>query len=99
MTPVDICLLLTSLEAIERIFMQEKPNAQSYKKVSGKSMTESKRPGTGSMTRVPKKVCFEKHCDLCKKHGGVHTTHNTKECTKYEKDDLEKVSFHATKKS
>ncbi len=39
-----------------------------------------------------------KHCYLCKKHGGAHTTHNTGECHKYEKDGTEKSSFRAAKK-
>jgi hypothetical protein len=47
---------------------------------------------------VPKKVCFEKHCDLCKKHGGVYTTHNTCECRGFEKDGKEKPDFCAAKK-
>ena len=38
------------------------------------------------------------HCDLCKKHGGPHTTHTTRECCKYEKDGTEKSSFRAAKK-
>jgi hypothetical protein len=50
------------------------------------------------MARVPKKVRFAKNCDLCKKHGGAHTTHNTGECRKYEKDGTEKASSHAAKK-
>jgi hypothetical protein len=50
------------------------------------------------MVRVPKKVQFEKHCNLCKKHGGAHTTHTTRECHKYEKDGTDKSSFCAAKK-
>jgi hypothetical protein len=57
-----------------------------------------KRQGTDPTVRIPKKVRFEKHCDLCKKHGGAHTTHMTCECYKYEKDGTEKSSFRATKK-
>ena len=33
-----------------------------------------------------KKGMTEQHCSLCKKHGGVHTMHNTKECRCYNKD-------------
>ncbi len=51
------------------------------------------------MARVPKKACFAKKCDLCKKHGGAHTTHSTGECRKYEKDGTEKSSFCTAKKS
>ncbi len=57
-----------------------------------------KRPGTDPTAWVPKKVQFAKNCNLCKKHGGAHTTHNTGECRKYEKDGTEKASFRAAKK-
>jgi hypothetical protein len=59
---------------------------------------KGKRPGTDPTARVPKKVRFAKNCDLCKKYGGAHATHNTGECPKYEKDGTEKSSFRATKK-
>jgi hypothetical protein len=99
MTPVDMHSLFMSLEAIEGICAQEKSNAQSNKKASNKSKKGNKRPGTESTARVPKKVFFEKHCDLCKKHEGACTMHNMKDCRKYEKDRSEKANFHATKKS
>ncbi len=57
----------------------------------------TKRPGTES-PRVPKKVRTEKHCDLCKKHGGTHTTHNTCDCCRFEKNGTEKADFRAAKK-
>jgi hypothetical protein len=59
---------------------------------------KEKRPGTDPTAQVPKKVRFTKNCNLCKKHGGAHTTHNTGECRKYEKDGTEKASFHTAKK-
>ncbi len=68
------------------------------KKPSFKSKEGKKRPGTSPMVQVPKKVCFEKHCNLRKKHGGAHTTHNTGECCKYKKDRTEKFSFRSAKK-
>jgi hypothetical protein len=67
-------------------------------KSSNEGEKGKKHPGTNSMVRVPKKVRFEKHCDLCKKHGGAHTTHNTSDCCRFEKDGKEKPSFRATKK-
>jgi hypothetical protein len=95
------CSLLTLLKAIERVCTHEKgkpdDNEKSYKS-SYKGKKGKKRPGTDSTVRVPKKVQFEKHCDLCKKHGGTHITHTTRECCKYEKDGTEKSSFHAAKK-
>ncbi len=74
----------------------EKSNKSSNKGEKGK-----KRPGTNSTVRVPKKVRFEKfekHYELCKKHGSTHTTHNTRDCCRFEKDGKEKSSFRAAKK-
>jgi hypothetical protein len=98
---MDMCSHLTLLEAIKRVCTYEKGNSDSYEK-SEKSSNKGKKgkkcPGTNSTARVPKKVCFEKHCDLCKKHGGAHTTHNTCDCCKFGKDGKEKSGFHAAKK-
>jgi hypothetical protein len=80
-----------SLKAIERVCKQEKSNKQSNKKAPNTGKKEKKRPGTESTARVPKEVRFKKHCNLCKKHGGVCTMHNTKDCRKYEKDSTEKL--------
>jgi hypothetical protein len=88
MTPVDMCSLLMPLEAIERVCTQEKSNTQPGKKASNKGKKGNKQPGTESTIRVPKKAQTKKHCNLCKKHGGAHTTHNTRDCRKYEKDRL-----------
>jgi hypothetical protein len=99
MTPMDMRTLLASLEAIERIGTHEKAPALSGEKASQKNNAGAKRPNTGAMLQVPKKVCFEKSCELCKKHGGAHTTHATKDCRKYEKDGKLKADFRATKKA
>ncbi len=83
--PMDMCLLLTSLEAIEHVCTYEKGKLNNFEKSnksSNKSEKGKKRPGTNSTVRVPEKVRFEKfekHCKLCKKHGGAHTTHNTRD--------------------
>jgi hypothetical protein len=101
MTPMDMLLLLTSLEAIECICTYEKGKLDTFQK-SNKSSNKGKKgkkcPGTNSTVRIPKKVRFEKHCNLCKKHGGTHITHNTSNCCRFEKDGKEKSSFHAPKK-
>ncbi len=65
---------------------------------SNKGVKRKKRPGTNSTARIPKKVRFQKNCDLCKKHGGAHTTHNTRDCHRFKKDRKEKSSFRAAKK-
>jgi hypothetical protein len=101
MTLMDMCLLLTLLEAIKCVCTYEKGKLDSYKKSkksSNKGKKGKKRPGTNSTARVPKKVCFEKHCNLCKKHGGTHTMHNTCDCHRFEKDGKEKSSVCSAKK-
>jgi hypothetical protein len=98
MMPMDMCLLLTLLEAIERVYTYEKGKLKSSKKLSHKSKKGKKRPGTEAMVRVLKKVCFEKHCNLCKKHGGAYITHNTRDCHRFEKDGKDKSVFFSAKK-
>jgi hypothetical protein len=98
MTPMDMRLLLTLLEAIECVCTYEKGKLQSSKKSSHKSKKGKKCPGTKAMVRVPKKVCFEKHCNLCKKHGSAYTMHNTHDCCRFEKDEKEKSDFCTAKK-
>ncbi len=99
MTPIDMRLLLTSLEAIEHVCTYKKGKLESSKKSSHKSKKWKKFPGTEATIHVPKKVCFtEKHCNLCKKHGGAFTMHNTHECCRFEKDGKEKSDFRTAKK-
>jgi hypothetical protein len=98
MTPMVLRSLLTSLKAIEHVCTHKKAKLESCKKASQKGEKGKKRPGTKSMAKVPKKVHFEKHCDLCKKHGGAHTMHNTQDCRRFEKDRKEKFNLCATKK-
>jgi hypothetical protein len=98
MTPMDMRLLLTFLEVIEHVCTYKMGKLESSKKYSHKSKKGKKRPSTKATVRVPKKVCFEKHCNLCKKHGGTYTTHNTRECRRFEKDGKEKSDFRAAKK-
>jgi hypothetical protein len=89
MMPMDMHSLLTLLEAIKRICTHEKGKPDSSEKSSNKGKKGKKRPGTNSKVRVPKKVHFEKHCDLCKKHGGAYTMHNTHDCCRFKKDGKE----------
>ncbi len=89
MTLMDMRSLLTSLEAIEHVCTYEKGESDTFEKSnksSNKGEKGKKCPGTNSTVWVPKKVHFEKHCDLRKKHGGAHTTHNTSDCCRFEKD-------------
>ena len=97
-TPVDMRSLLLSLEAIERVCGQERTNASSNKKALHSKKKGTKQLGTEATAKVPKKACAEKHCDLCKKHGGMYTTHNTRDCCQIKKNGTEKSNFRATKK-
>ncbi len=98
MTPMDMHSLQASLKAIERICSHEKTHAPSGKKASHKNEAGAKQPSNGATKQAHKKVCFEKSCELCKKHGGTHTMHSTKDCRKYEKDGM-KADFRAAKKA
>jgi hypothetical protein len=97
MMPLDMHLLLTSLEAIEHLCTQEKASAQS-EKASNKGKKSNKQPGTKPTVRVPKKACTEKYCILYKRHGGTHTMHNTRGHL-YDKNGKEKSNFCTTKQS
>jgi hypothetical protein len=77
----------------------KKAQAQSGKKASHKNKAGAKRPSTGATKQAHKKVHFEKSYELCKKHGGTHTTHATKDCRKYKKDGTVKADFRAAKKA
>jgi hypothetical protein len=98
MTPMDMRSLLTLLEAIKLVCTYKKGKSESSEKSSHKSKKGKKRPGTKAAVRVPKKVCFKKHCNLCKKHGGAFSTHNTRDCHRFEKDGKETSDFRAAKK-
>ncbi len=93
MMPLDMRSLLTLLEVIERVCSYKKAKPESSKKASNKGKKRKKCHGTNSTARVPKKVHFEKHWDLCKKHGGAYTTQETCYYCKFEKDGKEKSNF------
>jgi hypothetical protein len=96
MMPTDMRLLPTPLKAIEGVVCtHKKAKLESSEKVSQKGEKGKKRPG---MAKVPNKVHFKKHSDLCKRHGGVYTMHNTHDCCRFEKDGKEKSNFCAAKK-
>ncbi len=100
---MDMRLLLTLLEAIEHVCTYEKGKFESYEKSEkssnkGKGKKGKKCPGTDSTARVPRKVHFEKNYNLCKKHGGAYTMHNTCDCCRFDKDGKEKSNFCAAKK-
>ncbi len=99
MTPMDMRSLQASLEAIKHVSTPEKAHAPSGKKASHKNKVGAKQPSTGATKQAHKKIHFEKSCKLCKKLGGAHTMHATKDCCKYKKDRMVKANVHATKKA
>jgi hypothetical protein len=99
MTPMDMPSLQASLKAIERVCAPEKTHAPSGEKASYKNKVGAKQPSNGATKQDHKKVHFEKSCKMCKKHGGTHTTHATKDCRKYEKDRTVKTNFRSAKKA
>jgi hypothetical protein len=97
-TPVNMRSLLLSLKAIDRECGQERSNASPNKKALHSKKKSTKQPGTEATARIPKKAHAKKHCDLCKKHGGMCTMHNTRDCRWFETDGTEKFNFRAAKK-
>jgi hypothetical protein len=99
MTPMEICSLQASLEAIKRVCTHEKAHAPSGKKASHKHKAGAKWPSNDATKKAHKKVRFKKSSELCKKYEGAHTTHSTKDCRKYEKDEMVKDDFCAAIKA
>ena len=98
---MNMCSLLLSLEAIEHVCGQErsvKSNASRNKKALNSKKKDTKQPGTEATARVPKKACAKKHCNLCTKHRGAYTTHNTRDCCRFEKGGMDKSDFRTAKK-
>ena len=94
--PQELRKLLLILENIEKLGAnkQKKPAAASAGTNAKTAESNGKRKGTNSSSdRIPKKKRTEKHCVLCQKHGGTSASHNTNECTKYEKDGTLKASW------
>jgi hypothetical protein len=99
MTPMDMHSHQASLKTIERLCTPEKAHGPPSKKASHKNKAGAKRPSTGATMQAHKKVRFKKSCKLCKKYGGAHTTHATKDCCRYEKDGTMTANFCTAKKA
>ncbi len=97
--PQETRKLLLVLENIENLGANDQKKSATNSAGTNAKATEynGKRKGTNSSSDwIPKKKRTEKHCVLCQKHGGAPASHNTVECTKYEKDGTLKSSW-ATK--
>eukprot|EP00804_Cyclotella_cryptica_P003036 CCRYP_006032-RA/>CCRYP_006032-RA protein AED:0.40 eAED:0.83 QI:0/0/0/1/1/1/3/0/432 len=85
-TPVSTRALLLVLENIENnAELDNKP--ASTTKAKGADTKWKMESMDSRIPKKPKKVGWtEKHCVLCKKHGGLHKSHNTRDCRRYNKD-------------
>ncbi len=85
--PESPCTLLVDLENIELVMMDEKQKSKDKAVAARPDKGKPKRgaSGGGSSNRVPKKALTEMFCQLFKTHAGVHQTHNTSECRRYDK--------------
>jgi hypothetical protein len=81
--------VLEAFKHIEKAFPTDKEHDGSHGSVKAGDSTKKKMVSFSK--HMPKKHCADaKHCVLCKKHQGAHTTHNTTEGCKYKKDGTPK---------
>jgi hypothetical protein len=92
--PQSIRKLLGVLENVEKVVANSKSKEKATKENAEKTTGKGKRKGSiSNENQIPKKARVKKSCALCQRHGFVHTTHNTGECCKYEKDGTLKKEF------
>jgi hypothetical protein len=99
--PQDIRLLLTVLENIEKLSTSSTVPKNPSSRTNGGNVKSNgnlekggkRKNGNPSADKSPKIACIEKHCNLCQKHGGASSTHNTSKCTKHEKDGTLKAKW------
>ena len=91
MLPKSPRQLLPDLENIKRVMNEKrvetaKAKAKDSAALAGTKFSPKKRASMGSSEQVPKKARTAKFCQHCKNNGRPYTSHNTKECCKYDKD-------------
>jgi hypothetical protein len=90
--PQCVCDLFNDLENIKKAFPTEWE--QPGKKGKANPSDSTKQKMVSFNEPIPKKPCKDaKHCSLCKKHGGMHLTHNMSDCRKYGKDSKIQKGF------
>eukprot|EP00804_Cyclotella_cryptica_P023639 CCRYP_011969-RA/>CCRYP_011969-RA protein AED:0.34 eAED:0.34 QI:0/-1/0/1/-1/1/1/0/162 len=84
-----LLLLLERIEVThpvdERQLSSKPAKAQGAKQPSKKFALGAQIPKKPKQART-EYTCVDKNCELCKKHGGMNTMHNTAECRRYNKD-------------
>jgi hypothetical protein len=82
------------LENVEQVIASSNTKEKAAKEKATRKHDKGKHKGTNSHNyRVSKKAKVEKSCVLCQKYRSTHTTHNTGECRKYDKDGTLQKSF------
>eukprot|EP00804_Cyclotella_cryptica_P008190 CCRYP_015128-RA/>CCRYP_015128-RA protein AED:0.39 eAED:0.39 QI:0/-1/0/1/-1/1/1/0/153 len=90
--PKGVKPLLLILERIEVAHLvDERQSSSKPAKAQGAEQPSKKFMQGARIPKKPKQARMEytrvdKNCKLCKKHGGAHSTHNTAECCRYNKD-------------
>eukprot|EP00804_Cyclotella_cryptica_P019499 CCRYP_006644-RA/>CCRYP_006644-RA protein AED:0.16 eAED:0.64 QI:0/0/0/1/1/1/2/0/369 len=90
--PEGVKSLLLILERIEVAHpVDERQSSSKPAKAQGAEQPSKKFALGAQIPKKPKQARTEftrvdKNRELCKKHGGAHTTHNTAECRRYNKD-------------
>eukprot|EP00804_Cyclotella_cryptica_P010317 CCRYP_012251-RA/>CCRYP_012251-RA protein AED:0.18 eAED:0.18 QI:0/-1/0/1/-1/1/1/0/271 len=90
--PKGVKPLLLILEQIEVVHpVDERQSSSNPAKAKGAEQPSKKFALGAQIPKKPKQARteythVEKNCELCKKHGGMHTTHNTADCCHYNKD-------------
>eukprot|EP00804_Cyclotella_cryptica_P005204 CCRYP_014246-RA/>CCRYP_014246-RA protein AED:0.30 eAED:0.80 QI:0/0/0/1/1/1/3/0/373 len=85
-TPVSTRALLLVLENIENNAELD-AKLSSTTKVKGDDQKRKMESMDSRIPKKPKKVGWtDKHCVLCKKHGGTHKSHNTHDCRRHNKN-------------
>ena len=88
-TPVSMRALLMVVENIEsNVELNDWPLSKD--KAKGAASKQKMELSNSHPPEKARKGWTEKHCSLCKKHGGAHMMHNTKECGHYNKDGSHK---------
>jgi hypothetical protein len=92
--PQSVRKLLGVLEDVEKVVANSKSKEKATKENAEKTTGKGKCKGSiSNENQIPKKARVTKSCALCQRHGFVHTTHNTGECCKYEKDGTLRKDF------
>jgi hypothetical protein len=89
MTPMDMHSLQASLKAIEHVYVPlRKPMRHPARKLLTRTRQEPSGPVLEPQSRLTRKSILISLAS-CEKYEGVHTTHATKDCRRYEKDGTE----------